>query len=183
MTPTKRHLRCKLTGGTAPPASDLRVMSRQDLEALGALFHAAYVGTVDYEGESPEEAVAAVAATFDGEFGTFMPEASMVVERDGQLLSASFITLWQGRPLLAFAVTSPGFKGQGLSHRCTRAAMHALARAGHAELDLFVTDTNEPALALYARLGFDQASPCPPPSLPWEPAASGAAPGPGDAGA
>lgn len=156
-------------------------MVPEDLEALGALFHAAYVGTVDYEGESPEEAVAAVAATFDGEFGTFVPEASRVVDRAGQLLSASFITLWQGRPLLAFAVTRPGFKGLGLSRRCTGAAMHALALAGHAELDLFVTDTNAPALALYARLGFVEAGPCPPQGLTQEPAVSATAPGPGDA--
>lgn len=82
----------------------------------------------------------------------------------------------------ALAVTRPGFKGQGLSRRCTGAAMQALARARHAKLALFVTDTNDPVLALYARLGFLEASPCPPPSLPREPVVSATALGPGDAG-
>jgi ribosomal protein S18 acetylase RimI-like enzyme len=35
--------------------------------------------------------------------------------------------------------------------------MQALARAGHSELDLFVTETNAPALALYQHLGFSRA--------------------------
>lgn len=135
-----------------PPGT--RRMSAADIEPLGRLLHAAYLGTVDYQGESESEAVAAVQATFDGDFGALVEEASLLVERDGTLLAASFVTLWEDRPLLAFAVTAPGSKGQGLSRGCVAASMRALALAGHRELHLYVTQTNLPALKAYDRLGF-----------------------------
>lgn len=152
--PLKLHLRCALVPTLETPAPGIRPMTRSDIPALGKLFYLAYLGTVDYEGESEQEATSTVTAAFDGEFGPFVPEASMVFDQYGRLLSASFVTRWQGRPLLAFAVTAPGSQGQGLSRRCTGAAMQVLAAAGSRELDLFVTQTNVPALALYRRLGF-----------------------------
>lgn len=133
-------------------------MCPNDLDELGRLFHAAYVGTVDYEGESEADARAAVAATFDGEFGAFVSLASVVIEFEGRLASAAFVTLWEGRPLLAFTVTRPEFKGRGLARLCVAASMQALAAGGRRELDLFVTETNTPARALYERLGFRAAS-------------------------
>ena len=153
---SKIHMRCALKELGDIDSIDIRPMVRADTQRLGALFYSAYVGTVDYEGETPTEAVGAVEATFSGEFGEFIDGASMVLEREGQHLSASFMTLWQDRPLLAFAVTDPAHKGRGLSRRCTSAAMNALARLGYPELDLFVTETNEPAIALYRSLGFVQ---------------------------
>ena len=135
----------------------LRTLARDDTEALGRLFHAAYAGTVDDEGETEEEAIAVVRATFAGDFGVFVDDASMVVERDGQLVCAALVTVWNGKPLLAFAVTAPEWKGRGLSRQCVAAAMQALAAAGQRELHLFVTESNLPALAVYRRLGFEAA--------------------------
>jgi ribosomal protein S18 acetylase RimI-like enzyme len=152
--PTKLQMRCALPAPAAQASADIRPMQRHELDALAALFHSAYLDTVDYEGESPDEARGVVQAAFDGEFGRFMPEASMVVESDGALLSAAFVTEWQGLPLLAFTVTRPASKGQGHARRCTAASMQALAAAGHRELRLFVTETNVPARVVYERLGF-----------------------------
>jgi GNAT superfamily N-acetyltransferase len=158
--PPKIHLRCALRPDPAPvppppPQAGLRPMTRSDIDRLGSLLFAAYRGTVDDEGETEAEAVAVVRSTFDGEYGAMIPEASLLLEDAGELVSASFVTLWRGGPLLAFAVTHPDRQGQGLSRLCTRAAMQALARAGHTELHLFVTETNAPARALYERLGFE----------------------------
>lgn len=129
-------------------------MDSADIEALAKLFHEAYVGTVDYEGESEQEALAVVVGTFEGEFGPFVAEASMLIERSGVPVSAAFVTMFRGKPLLAFAVTSPDHKGQGLCQACVSDSMAALALAGHQEMHLFVTSTNTPALAAYSRLGF-----------------------------
>jgi ribosomal protein S18 acetylase RimI-like enzyme len=157
------HLRCALAVQAGSPVPGVRTMSATDIPALGTLLHAAYQGTVDDEGESEAEAVTLVADTFGGKFGPLLADASLVLEIDGQLVSAAFITIWNDRPLLAFAVTRPDRKGQGFSGACTSAAMQALARAGHRALDLFVTETNAPARALYARLGFTEAgTPSPP---------------------
>ena len=152
--PTKLQMRCPLPAPTAQVAAGVRPMQRHELDALATLFHTAYLDTVDYEGESLDEARGVVQAAFDGEFGRFVPEASMVVESGGELLSASFITVWEGLPLLAFTVTRPESKGQGHARRCTAASMQALAAAGHHELRLFVTETNAPARVVYERLGF-----------------------------
>lgn len=52
----------------------------------------------------------------------------------------------------------PEFKGRGLARLCVAASMQALAAGGRREFDLFVTETNTPARALYERLGFRAAS-------------------------
>ncbi len=129
-------------------------MLRVDAPVLGRLFHAAYLGTVDYEGESVDDAIAVVTGAFEGEYGEMIAPASMLLEEAGQPVSASVVTTWQGRPLLAFAVTHPDRKNEGLSRICTTSAMQVLALAGYRELDLFVTQANAPARALYRRLGF-----------------------------
>ena len=156
----KIHMIRALTSGADHDAepTGLRAMTPEDIPRLGKLFLAAYVGTVDYEGESEQEATAAVQATFKGEFGEFLGAASSVIERSNKLVSASFITLWQGQPLLAFSVTAPEHKGSGLAGKCIGASMQALVRAGYEELHLFVTATNASALSVYNRLGFSVAS-------------------------
>jgi len=136
----------------------LRTMTQEDIPLLGKLFLAAYVGTVDYEGESEQEAIAAVRATFEGEFGEFLGAASLVIEHSNKLASASFVTLWRGQPLLTFSVTAPEHKGSGFAGKCIGASMKALEQAGYQELHLFVTATNAPALSVYNRLGFSVAS-------------------------
>lgn len=148
------RMRCELAVGGAAAESDLRLMTRDDVPVLGQLFYAAYFGTVDYEGETEAEAEAAVAATLNGEFGDFIAEASWLAEPMGRAVSASFVTRWQGQPLLAFAVTAPEFQGRGWAGRCTRAAMHSLAALGYSELFLYVTEANTRAIKLYQKLGF-----------------------------
>ena len=159
-SPRKIHMVRALSSTAEPDTEDagLRTMTPEDIPLLGKLFLQAYVGTVDYEGESEQEAIEAVRATFGGEFGEFMQASSQVLVRSGTLVSASFITLWQGQPLLAFSVTSPEHKGRGLAGTCISASMHALSQAGYRELHLFVTSTNGPALSVYKRLGFSAAS-------------------------
>jgi ribosomal protein S18 acetylase RimI-like enzyme len=155
------QMRRTLAPSHEPVPPGVRPMRADDLAALGTLFYAAYRDTVDHDGESEQEAHDVVQATWTGAHGTLLPEASMVLERDGQLLSAVFVTRWQARPLLAFAITHPLRKGQGLAADCTRAALQALARLGHDELRLFVTPANAPALALYRRLGFEPVADAP----------------------
>ena len=99
-----------------------------------------------------------VRSTFDGEFGEFLGQASVVMERKDELVSASFITLWDGQPLLAFSVTTLADKGSGFAGECITASMQVLEHAGYKELNLFVTTTNAPALSVYRRLGFSVAS-------------------------
>ena len=137
------------------PAKGVRPVQESDRAALGQLMYHAYLGTVDYEGETEEQAAAEIARTFAGAYGTLNAAASQVFEQDGRILSATLITTWQQRPFVAFSMTHPEAKNRGLARACMRAAMGVLASQGHRELRLVITRVNAPALALYTRLGFE----------------------------
>jgi ribosomal protein S18 acetylase RimI-like enzyme len=115
----------------------------------------AYAGTVDDEGgETLETALAEIDATLGGDYGPFMPEHSVVVERAGRIVSATLITGWLDRPFVAFSMTDPAFQRQGLARDSLQMAMASLHRAGHQQLSLVVTLANTHAHRLYASLGF-----------------------------
>jgi ribosomal protein S18 acetylase RimI-like enzyme len=62
--------------------------------------------------------------------------------------------VWEGRPFVAFSVTAPDVKGQGLARAGLTRAINRLAAAGDPVLRLVVTQGNLPAERLYASLGF-----------------------------
>jgi len=134
---------------------EVRTFEPDDTCALGALMYRAYLDTVDYEGETPEQAAAEVTKTIEGEYGEFVPSCSKVVARAGSLLSATLVTRFQDRPFVAFTFTDPEFGEQGLARSCMRAAMSALFAQGERELRLVVTLANTPAVKLYTSLGFE----------------------------
>lgn len=145
-----------LAGARAPVAGDAAGLAR--------LMFDAYAGTIDDAGESLEDAQREVAKLFAGEFGAFDAEASLVVERagTGTLASATLITrntgsmkgpIGVGEAFLAFSMTAPAFKRQGLARAGLIAVMARLQQRGEARLHLVVTRGNVAAL-LYESVGF-----------------------------
>lgn len=147
-------MRVELSPGPLRGAAGVRTFAPTDVHHLGALMYRAYLNTVDYEGETPEQAAAEIHKTVQGEYGTFVPNCSKVLERAGSVLSATLITRFQGRPFVAFTFTDPKFAGQGLARECMQAAMSELVAQGDRELRLVVTLANRPAVTLYTKLGF-----------------------------
>lgn len=127
-----------------------------DLPALGHLMWAAYQGTVDYTGESVEDAAQEVTKTFTGGYGVYLAQHSSVVERESTLVSAALVTRRDGRPWLAFAMTAPHWKRQGLARATIVQVMQDLSAAGETELQLALHAKNQPARALYLSLGFTE---------------------------
>ncbi|MDF1798678.1 MAG: GNAT family N-acetyltransferase [Planctomycetota bacterium] len=127
----------------------------QDQAALGELMLDAYKGTVDYEGESLEEAREEVLRLMQGAYGTFLGEHSRLAWEEGSLVSAALVTLFEGRPLLAFSMTRARCKRRGLARSLITASALSLQAAGHLGLDLWVTDANTPAVTLYRAMGFE----------------------------
>jgi ribosomal protein S18 acetylase RimI-like enzyme len=125
-----------------------------DQHALGSLMYHAYVGTIDYEGETEEQAMAEIRKTYAGERGVFIPRCSRLIEREGRVLSATLITCWQDRPFIAFIMTHPDARNTGLARACISGAMQTLFAEGETELRLAVTLANAPAVALFVKLGF-----------------------------
>jgi len=132
----------------------VRTFVAADEPHVGALMYRAYVDTVDYAGETLEQAAAEVRKTISGEYGEFVPTCSKVVVRAGILVSATMVTRFQDRPFVAFTFTDPAVTRQGLARECMQAAMAQLYAQGERELRLVVTLANTPAIRLYARLGF-----------------------------
>ena len=139
-----------------PAAADpqARAPTLADAEALAALMLDAYRGTIDDEGETLDDARAAVRQLFDGEFGAMLWAVSEVSARAGRLVSATLLTRWQERPFVAFMMTAPGQQRQGLARAGLRRAINRLAAAGDTVLRLVVTQGNTRAEALYESLGF-----------------------------
>lgn len=116
--------------------------------------HQAYRGTVDDEGETLEQSVEEARGALGGKYGTFLTRSSFVIEDASAPVSASLVSLWEGRPLLAFLLTHPDFQGRGMGTFLVRRSIDALLDQGFDEVDLFVTSANEPAVRIYERLGF-----------------------------
>ena len=149
-------MRLALTGQTPSGSWRSRSVGAADVDAIGALMLAAYRGTVDDEGESESDAVAEVGRTMDGEYGLFLPDCSFVVEHDeGRLVGASMVTMVGSDPVIAYVVVHPEMKRRGIGAFLIAASGEALRLAGHARVDLFVTEANEPAMSLYRKLGFE----------------------------
>lgn len=132
----------------------LKNIQQNDVLRLGKLFYEAYYDTIDYEGETPEQAVQEINDTINGKYGPFINDCSFVAEVRGRPVSFSLVTMWQGRPLLAYTATHPQYLNQGLSTNLIMNSINALLMRGHEDLYLFVTVGNEPARHVYEKLGF-----------------------------
>jgi GNAT superfamily N-acetyltransferase len=126
-----------------------------DVPALAALMWDAYRGTPDEADVGDlQGAVRELHLTLNGEYGTFLRDASFVTEHEGRPVGAALVTLYRDLPLLAFLFTATAHAGRGLGRGLVLAVMHALAEQGHDTLTLAVTRRNRRARRLYDRLGF-----------------------------
>ncbi len=139
---------------SASSESAYRQVQIADAELLGALMDRAYQGTVDHEGETPEQCIEEMRGTLTGKYGPFLDFASFAIIESSRALSASLVTFWKEKPLLAFSMTDPMAQGKGYAGFLIERSISALAERGYPELYLVVTEGNTVAERLYHRLGF-----------------------------
>ena len=137
----------------------LRTLSSADLEPLAVLSAACYAHSVDrfLFGEETEPLTAArslLGSLFQGQFGTFVPDASFGLEVDGTLRGATVVTRRPAYYLLADVEVHPSVQGQGHARRLIRATLQALSTDTETPLALSVTQQNGVAFQLYRNLGF-----------------------------
>lgn len=127
-----------------------------EVQAIGRLYYAAYLNTIDYEGEPLEEAHAEVQRSLDGYYGDFLAGCSFVLE--GQERSLAGMTMVtkdsDNTVLLAEVMVHPDYRGQGYARPLIQASMNACLEQGFADMVLTVTLGNVPAEGLYRRMGF-----------------------------
>ena len=139
------------------PELTLRRPSVDDIEAIAGLMLDAYLGTIDYHGETIEDALEEVHAYFEGRSGgTALTEVSQLAFRDGQLIAACLCNEWRerGQPLVAFVMTSASEKRAGLAKLLLTESLHLMHSAGHDGVYAVITNGNIASERLFGRLGF-----------------------------
>jgi len=127
-----------------------------DAEDLAILLYAAYRETVDDAGETFADALAEIEKTFSGGYGRLLPGCSFVIE-EGEFIASACLVSWfelHDAPLVVFTMTRPDAQRRGMSRFLLQQSINALLAKGYDRLTLVVTETNEPAVNLYASIGF-----------------------------
>jgi GNAT superfamily N-acetyltransferase len=148
-------MRLPLTPRHLSDAWALSGIDASHVPALAPLLLSAYRDTVDYGGENEEDAVAEVERTLGGEYGPMIADCSFAASHGGRVVAASLVVLSDERPLLAHLIVEPAMSRKGIGTSLIHASGNALLRGGYTELDLFVTEDNDPAVNLYRKVGFE----------------------------
>lgn len=132
------------------PVLGIRALIPTDREPLARLMLDAYVGTIDYEGETLTEAIEEVdswlASTpmLGHSYGAFV---------DGRLVSAVLFMVVDGAPLIRSVMTDPDHKGHRFGRAVTHAALESLRAAGYPFVTLYITKGNTPSERMFASVG------------------------------
>lgn len=127
----------------------VRTLTRADVHALAELMLDAYTGTIDYEGETIDEAVGEVESWFDG---SPLLDHSYVAIIAGVFVSAVLVMTLDGLPFIAIVMTRGDSKDQGLGRYVTATALASLRDKGEEQAGLFITRGNMPSEKLFLSL-------------------------------
>ncbi len=134
----------------AVQGAEIRLLSRSDVDSLADLMMGAYVGTIDYEGESLSEAVDEVESWFDG---APLLRHSYGVVVDDVLVSAVMLSSVDDAPFIGYVMTRAGAKQQGLGKYVTAVALAGLGDAGEGQVVFYITEGNTASENLFLALG------------------------------
>lgn len=126
-------------------------MTTDDVAGLAELMLNAYVGTIDYDGESLEDAIEEVSAFFRNHNPLF--SHSLTVEVGDRLGSAVLVSLQDDEPFIGYVMTWRDLKRTGLARVVSAASLGGLAAAGYKRAVFYITDGNRPSEALFSSLG------------------------------
>lgn len=129
---------------------DLVTASPEDTERLAELMIEAYRGTIDDDGESLGEARQEVETFMKG---SPLLDSSHVAIVDEDVAGAILVGRWREEPLVAYVMTRPEFKNQGLGTVLVRASIRSLREAGAKRVHAFITDGNVASEALFRGAG------------------------------
>ena len=139
------------SGKVLPIGFEVRAPLVEDRLELASLMMDAYVGTIDYEGETEDQAVEEVDGYFRGE--AYLDVSRLAVSAQS-IQSAVLVSRLAGVPIVGYAMTRAAAKGRGLASALLDASMSALWNAGHAEVRAFITEGNAASERIFLRAGF-----------------------------
>lgn len=138
------------TRDLALPDLESRAVIPTDREPLARLMLDAYVGTIDYEGETLAEAIE--------EVDSWLADSPMLGHSygalvDGRLVSAVLLMVVDEAPLIRAVMTDPDHKGHRFGRAVTHAALESLRAAGYPLVILYTTKGNTPSERMFASVG------------------------------
>lgn len=135
-----------------PEGYSLRTPTSADRQALAGLMIDAYVGTIDYEGETPEQALEEV----DGYLAeSAYLETSLLVVSGKNVEAAAMMAWFEEVPLVAFVMTRAAAKGTGLATVLVDNVVDAVWQTGATEIRAFITEGNLASEIVFTRVGFE----------------------------
>lgn len=144
-----------------PEGVSWRNPSDADVHPLAELMLDAYLDTIDYDGETLEDALNEVRSYFSNLSDEMGLEASRLVFMGEDLASACLVSFWEDRhaPLIAYVMTAARWKGRHLATGAVTLSLKSLADAGYSEVRAVITGGNLPSERVFSLLGFTQLIP------------------------
>lgn len=139
------------SGRAVPVDLEVRPPTPGDRLALADLMMSAYVGTIDYDGETHEQAVEEVDGALEHEA---LLNESRIADRDGTIRSAVLVSLVDGDAFIGYVMTSSDDKKQGLASALLDLSVEAIWAAGYDQIRAFITEGNTPSEKVFTRAGF-----------------------------
>ena len=139
-------------GRQLPPGCRVRVADGQDRLELASLMIDAYTDTIDYEGETLEQAVEEVDGYLAGEA---VLDLSRVATLGGEIQSAVLVSRIAGVYLVGYVMTRAAVKGEGLASALMDTVANAVWASGAEEMRAFITEGNLPSERIFLRVGYE----------------------------
>lgn len=141
---------------TRIPGARVRADLAINRYTLSKLMLNAYRGTIDYDGETIDEARAEIDRYLDDQELTPLLNRSWLFYADGHLVSACLVSWWPRRqcPIVAYVLTDPEWKHRGIAAELLQEVIHSLGLQDFRELRAVITEGNIPSERLFARAGF-----------------------------
>lgn len=121
---------------------------------------ASYYGTIDYDGETIEDALKEVESYYSGTSNQFWLRYSWLAFLENELASACLVGFWKERnvPLIAYIMTTPRWKANHLATSALLRSLQSLSDQKYAEVRAVITEGNNPSEKIFTRIGFKRLS-------------------------
>ncbi|MFP3882596.1 MAG: N-acetyltransferase family protein [Actinomycetota bacterium] len=141
----------------------LRAPTRSDIPGIGQLYFDSYESGLS--GESVEEATTDIEASWDGDYGEFWEEGSVVAELNGKIVGALLTVKqapWEQTPSGPFIIelfVGSDLRGRGIARRLMERGLDTMRSQGAMSVGLRVLTGNTRAQNFYRSLGFSDWTP------------------------
>jgi RimJ/RimL family protein N-acetyltransferase len=134
----------------------------EDLQKLAELMLDSYRDTIDYDGETIDDAVREVESYFSGlrDDSTWLNLSWLGFVEDS-LACASLVSFWKDRnaPIIAYVMTGSHWKGKQLATLGVARSLQSLVEGNHNKVYAVITEGNLPSERVFTRIGFERVAP------------------------